>query len=717
MKRLFLTMALALVAGCEGTLEGPRANPTGGGTGGAGTGAGGGTGTGGGAPEVCEPGVTQIPKLLRVSNFEYQAMVSDVLGIDVGDDYFTQWTPIAQVYGFDTMSEQRIDGQGLEVQLDTAERLARTILATPALTAHCPAPAQPQTPVCTVKQSYSGTIDFSDTQGRDCWSYRDSANVAMSFDNANARWRKMPDENALIWATGMHPGSTVNPVLRWSAPLDGNVVLTGSFGDADPGGGDGVTATIRRNGTQVWTQNIANGGAAASFSLNLTLVRGDLIDFVVSPNASPAYDTTGHSISMTFAATPLKAAWQWNNCVFPLVSRLASRGFRRPVRPEELTDYQTLFESQRAAATAAGFAEPVDEAMLAVLQAVLLSPNFTFKPELVPGGLDTQEKSFGTASRLALFFRSSVADDELWTLAEQGRLTDQTVVAQQAARLLEQDNARFTRHFGGQWLDFREGPDLGQLTPSLMAEPRDVFSELLRTDQPAEKLLRPGFTKVDTSLAYHYGLSFPQGNEPVRIVNTPLRGGLLQQAHFLTRTATGSEFRRPIHRGLWALTRLLCRSLPHLDAATLEEINASLMSIDRSLPLAQQMQIHRSTSNRCSGCHNMMDPIGLALEKYDAQGLWRDFYPNGAPITSDLMLDGQLVADPNALTAAIENSPDFRACVATKLLTYGLNRGPLDGELCVAREIARPKDGSTPTLKEMTLEALSESMRLTEVSP
>ena len=705
-------MAVLACAGCEGSLLGPREDrPTGGGVGTTGG------GQGGGAPEVCEPGVTQVPKLLRVSNFEYQAMVSDVLGIDVGDDYFTQWTPIAQVYGFDTMSEQRIDGQGLEVQLDTTERLARTILATPALTAHCPAPAQPQTPVCTVKQSYSGTIDFSDTQGRDCWSYRDSAGVAMSFDNTRALWRKMPDENALIWSTGMHPGSTVNPVLRWSAPLDGTIALTGSFSDADPGGGDGVTVSIRRNGNAVWTQNIANAGAPASFSLTVPLVRGDLLDFVVSPNANPNYDTTGHSISMAFTATPLKAAWQWSNCVGPLMTRLASRGFRRPVRPDELADYQALYESQRTAAAAAGFAEPVDEAMLAVLQAVLLSPNFTFKPELVPNGVDPQERSFATASRLSLFFRSSVADDELWALAEQGKLTDQAVVAQQAARLLEQDNARFTRHFGGQWLDFREGPDLGPLTSSMISEPRDVFSELLATDQPAEKLLKPGFTMVDASLAYHYGLSFPMNGGTVRKVNGTTRGGLLQQAHFLTRTATGSEFRRPIHRGLWALTRLLCRSLPHLEAATLEEINASLMSIDRTLPLPQQMAIHRGAANRCSGCHNMMDPIGLALEKYDSQGLWRDFYPGGAPIVSDLLLDGMPVADPNAVSSALENSPDFRACVATKLLTFGLNRGPLEGELCVAKNIARPADGSTPSLKDMTLEALRESMRLTEVAP
>jgi hypothetical protein len=707
MKNLLLTIAAVLsLTSCEGSLTGPRAErpvvtppvvePP--------------------APEKCEPTGQEVQKLLRVSNYEYQTMVSDVLGLDVTNDYFTQWTPIAQVYGFDTMSEQRIDGQALEVQLDTSERLAKTILGTPALVSHCPAPAQPQTPVCTVKQSYSGTIDFSDTQGRDCWSYRDSASNMMSFDNTRSLWRKLPDENALIWSTGMHPGSTVDPVLRWTTPLDGTVALSGSFADADPGGGDGVTVSIRRNGNAIWSQNIPNAGNA-SFSLDVPLVRGDLIDFVVSPNANANYDTTAHNISMAYTARPLKAAWNWDNCVGPLVSRIASRGFRRPMRADETADYRALFESQLQGASAAGFAEPVDEAMQAVLQAVLLSPNFTFKPELVPGGLDPQERSFGTASRLALFFRSSVPDQELWTLAEQGALNDQRVVAQQAARLVEQDNARFTRHFGGQWLDFREGPDLGPLTASMMAEPRDVFSEVLKTDLPAERLLTPGFTMADASLAYHYSLAFPMGSDLVRKINTNTRGGLLQQAHFLTRTATGSEFRRPIHRGLWALTRLLCRSLPHLDAATLEEINASFMNIDRSLPLAQQMAAHRSAATRCSGCHNMMDPIGLALEKYDPQGLWRDTYPNGAPITSDLKLDGVTVADPNQLTTAIENNADFRACVAQKLLTFALNRGPREDELCVAKQIARPMDGSTPTLKQMTLEALNRSMQLTEVTP
>jgi hypothetical protein len=183
------------------------------------------------------------------------------------------------------------------------------------------------------------------------------------------------------------------------------------------------------------------------------------------------------------------------------------------------------------------------------------------------------------------------------------------------------------------------------------------------------------------------------------------------------RTATGSEFRRPIHRGLWTLTRLLCRSLPRLDAATLEEISNSVGMIDRNLSIREQMALHRNNAARCGGCHNLMDPIGLALEKYDRQGLWRDLYANGVPITSDLELDGVVVTDPHALAAAVENSPDFKACVATKLLTFGLNRGPLDEELCVAKELSSLPDGGTPTLKQLTVDSLLKSLELTERNP
>ena len=189
--------------------------------------------------------------------------------------------------------------------------------------------------------------------------------------------------------------------------------------------------------------------------------------------------------------------------------------------------------------------------------------------KLVPGGLDPNEAAFGTASRLSLFFRGSIADEELWMAAGTGTLTTPQAVRTQAARLIDADAPRFTRNFGGQWLDFRDSSDVGPLTAALKAESSEVFREVLTTNLPADQLLSPGFTFVDPTLAYHYGLSYPSGGTGVKKVMTPMRGGLLSQGGFLIHTATGSEFGRPIHRGLWTLTRLLCRSLPRLDAATL----------------------------------------------------------------------------------------------------------------------------------------------------
>ena len=143
----------------------------------------------------------------------------------------------------------------------------------------------------------------------------------------------------------------------------------------------------------------------------------------------------------------------------------------------------------------------------------------------------------------------------------------------------------------------------------------------------------------------------------------------------------------------------------------------SFDAIDRSLPLPQQMELHRNSATRCGSCHSQMDPIGLALEKYDPQGQWRETYANGAAIETNLEFNGGVVKDPHQLSKAIEASAEFRSCVAEKLFTFALNRGPLEGELCVATRIGNPLDGTKPTLKENTLESLMRALELTEVKP
>lgn len=668
-------------------------------------------------PVACAPVKQEVTKLLRLSNHEYRAMVSDVLGAPIDPALFARWTPVAEVYGFDTMSETRLDGQALEVQLESAEALARLVLGTPALTAHCPAVTQPESPACNLKASYTAIDDFADTQGRECWTYLDSSGAMMVFDIVNSRWRKEPDEAALLMRDAAHPGSTVDVVRRWQVPVSGSVRIQATFADADPGGGDGVAVAIRRNGVELVARDVPNAGQV-ELEQSVNVTRGDRIDFVINRKANNAYDTTRFTASLAMTPTPTKAAWTWSACVEPLVSRLASRSFRRPIREEELREYQSLFEAQRQGAAAAGFAEPVDEALLAVLQALFLSPNFVFKPELVPGGLDPSEKAFGVASRLSLFTRGSIADEALWMKAGTGALATPGQVRAEAERLLEQDLDRFSTHFAGQWLAFRDPVADTALAASMQQESHDVFAAVLREDLTPERLLSPGFTIVDERMAGFYWFPNPTDGQPLPWrIPSDKRGGLLSQAAFLSRTGGGSEFRRPIHRGLWVLTRLMCFHLPRIDAATLEEINSSVESIDRSLPLKEQMKLHRDSSSRCNGCHGSIDPIGLALENYDPMGHWRDTYLDGHAIESDLQLKGQTVRNPMELAKVLEASDEYRACVSEKLLTFALNRGPLEGERCVVERLGRPLDGSKPTLKAMTVDALLKGMELTEVSP
>lgn len=660
-------------------------------------------------PTACAPEATVVPKLLRLSNFEYRNMVSDLLGAPVDEALFTRWTPVAEVYGFDTMSETRVDQQALEEQLATAESLASIILATPASTGHCPAVAPEETAACTPKALYSARDDFSDSQARDCWTYLDTNGTPMIFDIVRSLWRKDPDETALLWRDGAHPGTTVNVLRRWQAPFTGTAALNVAFGDADPGGGDGVFVTVRHNDNPIFAQDVPNGGGA-NFAQNLNVARGDRIDFVIERKAGPEYDTTAFTATLNFTATPRKSLWTWDSCALPLVQKLSSRAFRRPVRADELEAYRVQFETMKSEAGAAGFAEPVDHALSAVVQAVLLSPNFVFKPELVPNGVDAAERSYAIASRLSLYFRSSIADEELWALAASGGLLDEATIRTQAMRLLSQDLTRFATHFGGQWLAYR---DLGQaaLAEQMRNESREVFAAVLSEGLTPDKLMSPGFTLVEPELAAFYGLSAGTAR-----VTTNERGGLLSQAAFLSRTGNGSEFRRPIHRGLWVLTRLLCQSLPRLDPATREEIGESFGTIDPNLPLNEKMALHRNSATRCGGCHNRIDPIGLGLEKYDAQGLWRDTYENGTPIVSDLELYGRTVRDPHDLAAAIGSSADYQTCVSTKLLTFALNRGPTESEYCVAERLGKPLDGTTPSLQSMTVDALIKGMQLTEVA-
>jgi hypothetical protein len=665
------------------------------------------------APEECAPDIEAVSILPRSSNHEVWQLYSDLLSTPLDAELFARWTPLAQVRGFDHMTESRIDAQTLAEQLHTTEAVAEQLVNTPAVLAACPAPME-QSPICPLHAVYDAQMQFSDQQGADCWRYLDSDETQLVFDGGAQRWMSPNQQGVFIWRTGLHPGVAIDVIRRWTAPVDGEVILQGALSDGDSGGGDGIIGEIRAAGEQVFQTTIVNGGAPASFDLSLDVQRGDHIDILVRRNETNSWDSTGLTATLIFERTSSTVGLDWASCGRGVVEQIASRAWRRPLRGNELTDLQVVFDQVVASADAEGIAGSFFEGLKATLQAALLSPHVQYKPEFVPGGTQPNEEAYRRASRLALFFRGSFPDDALWALAESGRLNDDALAAE-ASRLLAEDGARFVENFGGQWLSFRGSiaQDETPLARSMRREAHDVLAAVLDERHPATRLLEPGFTVVDGRLAEHYGLdSINSDAGPTRVMTTE-RGGLFEQGHFLTSGSSGSDFKRVIHRGIYTLNRTLCSTIPPLDPATLEEIAATAATIDPDRPLAERMQMHRESTDRCMGCHSQMDPLGLALERFDAEGKWRDTYPDGSPIEHDFDFNGVSVRTPEELKAYVSESDTYRLCVAEKLFAYGLHRAPRNDERCLVDQMASVADPER-SLHDLAIDAFLISLAQTE---
>ncbi len=664
-------------------------------------------------PEVCAPQPEAVSILPRSSNHEIWRLYSDLAMVPIDASLFAQWTPLAQVRGFDHMTESRIDAQTLEEQLRTTETVAELLVNTPAVMASCPTPVT-QRSICQVHTVYDAQAQFSDQQGADCWSYLDSAGAPLVFDTEAQRWMSNTDPGLFIWRTGLHPGISIDVMRRWTAPVDGEVTLRGSVSDGDSGGGDGITSEIRTQDGVVFQTVIANGGAPASFDVSLNVRRGETIDILVRRNDTNSWDSTGLTATLTFESGVSTAGLDWSTCARGVVNSVSSRAWRRPLRPQELDDLKVVFDEVAASADASGMPGSFMEGLKATLQAALLSPHVQYKPEFVPGGTRPDEASYQRASRLALFFRGSFPDDTLWALASAGSLSD-TTLANEASRLLSEDSSRFVTNFGGQWLDFRGeiAQDETPLARSMRAEANDVFAMILNEGLPAARLLEPGFTIVDGRLAEHYGLDSVNSDAGPTQVMTNERGGLFEQGHFLTSGSSGSDFKRVIHRGIFTLNRTLCSTIPPLDAATLEEIAATAETIDQELPLNERMQMHRESSGRCLGCHSQMDPLGLSLEHFDAEGKWRESYADGSPIEHSFDFNGESVRNPHELKSYIRDSDLYRLCVAEKLLAYGLHRPMRGDERCLVEQMVSD-DHSDASLHELAINAFLTSLNQTE---
>jgi Protein of unknown function (DUF1592)/Protein of unknown function (DUF1588)/Protein of unknown function (DUF1585) len=341
------------------------------------------------------------------------------------------------------------------------------------------------------------------------------------------------------------------------------------------------------------------------------------------------------------------------------------------------------------------------------LRGILASATFVFRGERgsgpgrapVAGVAMHPVSDLELASRLSFFLWSSIPDDELLSVASQGRLKDPAVLDRQVRRMLADPKSRaLVDNFAGQWLylrnlkstqpDQNEFPDFDDnLRQAFQREAELFFESVLREERSALDLLSGDYTFVNERLARHYGMPNIYGSRFRRVtVADDARKGLLGKGAILLVTSHAGRT-SPVVRGKWILDNLLGTPPPPPppDVPALEEKSAT----SQPHSVRERLEQHRASPS-CAGCHKLMDPLGLALENFDAVGAWRT-QDEGAPIdASGQLVDGTKVDGVVTLRQAILRQPEmFVRTLTGKLLVYGLGRGLSYHDMPVVRGIVR----------------------------
>lgn len=395
---------------------------------------------------------------------------------------------------------------------------------------------------------------------------------------------------------------------------------------------------------------------------------------MVDTNALPASHT-----ALLFVTPDLKVSAEEASA--KVLTRLASRAFRRPATADEVKRLCDLAAEVRKEGGS------FEESMQVALQAILVSPHFLFKVEQpgVPGpnGKRPPVTQYELATRISYFLWSSMPDDELLLMAHRGQLRDPALLRGKVARMMKDVRMnRFVENFAGQWLQLRNLADT-QPDPRRFREFDDEIRELMRRETltffagvmrgnlPVTTLLDADFTYLNEKLAKYYKIRGVTGDEfrLVSLKGTP-RGGLLTQGSILTVTSNPTRT-SPVKRGKWILENILNTPPPPAPPNVPELENAKL-----SGTLRERLEQHRSNP-ACAACHNMMDPLGFALENFDAVGQYRDRDSGAAIDASGKMPDGTAFNGIEELrqVLATDRREQFVRCLVEKMMTYAVGRG------------------------------------------
>jgi hypothetical protein len=392
-------------------------------------------------------------------------------------------------------------------------------------------------------------------------------------------------------------------------------------------------------------------------------------------------------------------------CAKQILTTLTRRAYRKPASAQDMDFVLGFYQEGRREGT---FQDGIELA----LRRILTSPQFLIRAEREPGnvpaGLPYRITDLELASRLSFLLWSSIPDDQLIDVAARNELHQPAVLDREVRRMLADPKAdALVENFGDQLFYLRNlastSPDGvfypnwdDELRKSFRRETELFFGSVIKENRSVLDLLNADYTFVNERLARHYGIPNIYGSEFRRVSLGPdmaYRRGILGQGSVLALTWQQNFRTSPVKRGVWVLENILGTPPPEPppNVPPLEDSNSG----KKVMTLREQMTLHRK-NEPCASCHKLMDPIGFALENFDADSSWRTTQggSGGVPIDAAAVLwDGTKVDGPVELRQALmKYSPQFVRTITEKLMTFALGRGVEYGDMPVIRSIVRNAD-------------------------
>lgn len=650
-----------------------------------------------------DPG--KLPSLHRLTRTEYQNAIRDLLALDALPkemDYSLLLPPDNTSSGFDNIADLLfISPSTMESYVNAARKISRLAVGDPTI------PVMVNTYALSPEQPQDARVDelpFGTRGGLAVHSYfpvdgdyiiradltgssRDPQQVEITVDGKRV---ELADIHGASGSGGRGRGASQSKPLEFRIPVKAGPRRIGVTFIQHTEAWDEATLRprMRGRGTEPAIANVTISGP-----YNVT-----------GPGDTP-------SRRRIFVCRPATSADEMP-CAKKILSKLERRAYRRPITDSDLQDLLAFYTAARAKGN---FDRGIQEA----LERLLVSPQFLFRierdPAQVAPGTPYHISDLELASRLSFFLWSSIPDDQLLNVAAAGKLRDPAVLRQQVLRMLADPRSEsLVTNFAEQWLFVRDieakqpdellFPDFDETLRQAFRKETDLFLDsVLRSNRSVLELLTANYTFLNERLARHYGIPNVEGSYFRKVTLPPgsPRGGLLGQGSILTLTSYSTRT-SPVLRGKWVLENILS-SPPPPPPPNVPALNTANKDTGKQLTMREAMSLHRA-HEPCAGCHARMDPIGFAMDNFDAIGKWRTS-DAGEPIdASGILPDGTKFKGIAELKQALVRRPDeFVSTIAERLLMYAIGRNVQYYDQPAVRAIVREAAKNNYTFSSLVM--------------